>query len=372
MTNLDISRVLLAGASVRAAAESAHAAGYQVIAVDLFADSDTQDVATCEAIQNYPDDIASLIGKYQPDGVCITGALENYPDLIQRIRCQTNLLAPPTPLLAKIREPKLLSSLLSQAGFHYPEIGQSSNSQVKRWLLKPYQSAAGHRIQFHQPTEQVPDTHYFQEYIEGKSMGANFLIQSNQAILLGTVEHITSHDNFEFHGAIVSSVPPTVEHDLLRLGTLLNHLGLRGLLGVDFLLTDDNQITILEINPRYTASMELLEPRWQAPLLEYHIKAFTEHPFPIQATADAYLDQLVHGKRIVYANQSLHIDLHQLHAFQQVAAQSSAILSDIPQVGNTIETGHPVLTIRTSSKSLQQTQNDLARITHQIQAAARD
>ena len=45
MTNINISHVLLVGACVRPAAESAHAAGYTVTAIDLFGDSDTRKVA---------------------------------------------------------------------------------------------------------------------------------------------------------------------------------------------------------------------------------------------------------------------------------------------------------------------------------------
>src|SRR4051812_41118682 len=79
-------RLLLVGASVRAAAFSALRAGLRPWCADLFADRDLQ--ARCETVrvgQPYPQSLLPLLDAAPPGPLAYTGAMENHPRLLAEI-----------------------------------------------------------------------------------------------------------------------------------------------------------------------------------------------------------------------------------------------------------------------------------------------
>ena len=78
-------RLLIIGASARAAAFSAHQAGFQVLTADLFADIDLARIAeTAIKVENYPADFEKVLTDESFDHWMITGALENYVGRLER------------------------------------------------------------------------------------------------------------------------------------------------------------------------------------------------------------------------------------------------------------------------------------------------
>src|SRR5205085_2528059 len=57
--------------------------------------------------------------------------------------------------------------------------------------------------------------------------------------------------------------------------TLVDAFALRGIFGVDFLF-DGDRIRPVEVNPRYPASLEILERITRQPLLVHHFAAFAD------------------------------------------------------------------------------------------------
>ncbi len=366
MTNINISHVLLVGACVRPAAESAHAAGYTVTAIDLFGDSDTRKVAEGQTLSDYPHDIYNLVSKYTPDAICFTGALENHPGVTQSLRTVAPVLAPTEEAIATVRSPESLQRILAEEGFNTPDIIMTSPANIARednWLIKPLLSAAGLNIQSYTVGHSIPSGFYLQQFVAGITMSASFLVRAEQTTLLGITEQFNRENCFQFCGAVTGSLEENQVTLLERLGDLLRRLKLDGLLGVDFILTSEGDIFILEINPRYTATMELLEPAWQSPLLKYHIETFTgEHATPKQVSNSPN-----RGKLIIYAQKSCHIDDHKLHQLTRLAADQGVELSDLPFANTKIEAAHPVLTVLASSQSRTQIKATLADVEEQIQ-----
>lgn len=346
MTNLDISRILIVGACVRAAAQSAHQAGYQVFAADLFADSDTQLVAHCKTLTKYPYDTLQVVEQFQPDAVCITGALENYPSILKEISQRTLLLTPPVSAITFVRSPRQLSSLLHSHGLNFPEVIESRVPQDGRWLAKPFKSASGHQIKLIRSGVSCPANCYLQRYIEGCPMSASYLLQPETTTLLGTSELLSPPLQFQFQGAVTKTLSSQHTSELERLGDLLRKQGILGLVGIDFILTDDDKLVILEVNPRYTATMELYRARWESPLMAYHIEAFRNPSRPISKT----IEPPVSGKQILYASQEINISAGLLEQLHQMAATQNVSLADLPHVGTTIHKEHPILTIQATGK----------------------
>ncbi len=79
--------LILFGASVRAAAFSAIRAGLRPWCCDLFADADLQNVCPARALPpaDYPEGFVEVCARAPAGPWMYTGALENYPALIERM-----------------------------------------------------------------------------------------------------------------------------------------------------------------------------------------------------------------------------------------------------------------------------------------------
>src|SRR5690242_9210524 len=78
-------QLLIVGASVRAAAQSAVRAGYRVWGTDLFADADLCAIADAASVARYPSGLLASMTAAPDAPFMYTGALENYPALIERM-----------------------------------------------------------------------------------------------------------------------------------------------------------------------------------------------------------------------------------------------------------------------------------------------
>ena len=115
---------------------------------------------------------------------------------------------------------------------------------------------------------------YFQRFIEGPSFSAIYAAVEGRAELLGVTRQLvgTTGSPFAYRGSIgpisLSSRPTGM---LSELGWVLaSSFPLIGLFGVDFILRDDD-IWPVEVNPRYTASVEVLELALGRSLLAEHL-----------------------------------------------------------------------------------------------------
>ena len=77
--------ITIVGASARAAAQSALRAGLRPFAGDLFADADLAGACPTVQVPQYPDGLEGLLASAPAGGWMYTGALENHPDLVDRL-----------------------------------------------------------------------------------------------------------------------------------------------------------------------------------------------------------------------------------------------------------------------------------------------
>jgi len=122
-------------------------------------------------------------------------------------------------------------------------------------VRKPVRSGGGLGIRFARPGEPASPDHVFQEFIDGTPMSALFV---NDA-LFGVTEQLIGEGwlhaaPFAYCGNLGPLPVPSVVPYL----NVLCETGLRGVWGADFVLCDDAPV-VLEVNPRYTAAIEVLE-----------------------------------------------------------------------------------------------------------------
>ncbi|MBW3543021.1 MAG: ATP-grasp domain-containing protein, partial [Planctomycetes bacterium] len=215
-----------------------------------------------------------------------TGALENSGRLIETISQSRPLLGNPTDVLQIVRDPFILAEMLREHGHGYAEVRLHHDPPPVdgSWLIKPWRSAGGRAIRVWDGGAVPASAHFFQRRLTGLSLSAAYLSTSRETILIGcTRQRIGGHDPsrameppapFAYCGSIgpMGCDTPAARQSDETARRLATQLGLRGLWGVDFIDTADGPVPV-EVNPRYTASMEVLEHALGLPLIDWHCRA---------------------------------------------------------------------------------------------------
>jgi len=340
--------IIILGASARAAATSALRAGWTPWCADLFADADLERIAMVRKVPSdaYPEGLLDALADAPPGPVLYTGALENRPDLIARIERQ--VLGNRADVLRAVRSPMKWTACLREAGVPCPTI--ATVPTAGRWLLKPRKSAAGFGVAHYDRRAFNPRSHYLQEWIEGVPCSGIFL----GGRLLGVTRQFIGTDWLNatgFHYA--GNVGPLVLDDesisrWQAIGsTLATCFHLAGLIGIDAIVRD-GVVWPIEINPRYTASMELLERAYRIALLPLHRasclgdgSSLTPGPSP------GGRGEEIHGKAILYARRTMPFprDGPWRESLVYGVDLDCTSFADIPHGGEIIEHGRPVLTL---------------------------
>ncbi|MFK7821141.1 MAG: ATP-grasp domain-containing protein [Planctomycetaceae bacterium] len=342
------SRVLILGASARAAAESATRAGWSVVASDMFGDIDLRRISEFVPIDNYPIDFKRVIEAFDLPTI-YTGGLENYSDLLDPIR---TLWGNRSEQLTKSRDPFWWTPRLHELGINIATVYRhdSPTPNGKPVLKKPLHSAGGNGVELVPQNQSVGSDHYLQEFIQGDVLSAVFIGSRGDCRLCGVTQQVIwpglTGTDFAYGGSVGPVELSRNALDQLELiGSFLNsEAGLRGIFGVDFVLRSDDSVTPIEINPRYTASVEVLEIGFSQSLLLPHHAAFKGEAYPMSNRQEP---QFV-AKIILYASDRTVID----HNLDQQDMPVGVRLADIPSAGSVIDANHPICTVVAPAGSL--------------------
>ncbi len=361
-------RVLILGASARAAAASARRAGLDPFAIDLFADADTRQICDCLRCppDEYPAGLFRLARQAPPMPWLYTGGLENYPELIGELARERELWGNGPKALLQARSPAWLANTLRQYRLDYPRSALPGLVDLsgRRWLRKPWGGAGGAGVRFataadlSHPTDRLP--FYLQEFVPGEPRSVTFAnyTTEHQVFLGETVQLIGTPwlhaGGFRYAGNIGPVAPVSDARDVLyEIGDLLMcAAGLTGVWGVDFILGSTRPVTI-EVNPRYPASAEVLEYSMGVPILKWVLWAvtgeFTGRPL---RRGHPPANRVV-GKAIYYAPARLTFpDTGPWEDSLTLVAEdvwARPDFADVPHPGTVVEAGHPVLTILTDA-----------------------
>lgn len=370
--------VVILGASVRAFAASAVRAGWTVHAADLFCDADLATVTTsCRRVSDYPAGLFAPANDFPAGPWCYTGAIENHPDLIERIAATRPLAGNAAAVVRRVRDPAMLATSLADAGLRYPATFPTADGLPTdgSFIVKPRSSAGGHGIVrwtrgSAEDRGRGSATHLWQRWVDGLPMAAAYCLGKGTATLLGASRqllgaawcHAAHHVYCGSVAMPLESLPDRARDELLYLGRLLAEwFGLVGAVGVDFIVGADASITVIEVNPRPTSSMELVERATGASIAGVHLDACG---FPSPTTPDALISAGTWSKAILFAPQDLAIDAPLLDRLDRLARPWThedgwPALADIPQPGQVITRGRPILTLFARGESAE---DSLARL----------
>ena len=242
---------------------------------------------------------------------------------------------------------------------------QYANNQ---FILKPLQGSGGLGIfllnnescdelkQDNEIYENISLENYIlQEHIEGTNVSSSVLSSQNDRKNLINSRLITEHDlgneSYEYSGNILpldensfrmfndnqTEINADELNDEMKDTSedLIKQFNLIGSNGVDYILDKDGKLKIIEINPRFQGTYELVENSLDINLLDAHIKAcegeIIDIPNPSQYSI----------KKIIYARKQVNIgNLNIPNVY------------DIPYEGVKIEKDQPLVTIISSNENL--------------------
>ncbi|MSR59776.1 MAG: ATP-grasp domain-containing protein [Planctomycetaceae bacterium] len=278
--------LLIVGSSTRAAAQSIIRGGWVPVCVDAYADYDLRQVAKVIPVDNFPAGVPDATRNLPQYPWMYTGGLENHPDIIATLMARQQLFGNGPDVLARIRDPWWLAERLR--GAKLPALDVVLPDDVPpdpsgRWLRKPLAGAGGRAICLWNQaasSSSLPDEpYYFQRRAAGHAYSAQFVALPAQTLLLGVTRQLIGLRGvhaapFAWCGAVTPVVlGDEVVEAMSRIGRVLAaEAKLCGVFGCDFII-DGQTPWLTEVNPRYTAAMELVECRLQTSLVRHHVEA---------------------------------------------------------------------------------------------------
>ena len=279
--------------------------------------------------------------------VAVAGGLENRPALLRLLARRGRLLGSPPRAIAAVRDPATLFSFLRSAGLPHAPIALEAPPRARgqRWLLKRRRSAGGGGVRPAPPGARRRPGEHFQRWIDGRAGSAAFVAWRGGAALLGVSEALGPGEmpgapGFRYAGNLVGPSGALLGEAAMRLleraaSLLTRRFGLLGLNGFDFIV-DRGVPRLIEVNPRWTASMELYEEESGLNLFDLHLEALAGGASNGVRTPAADAPRFL-AKGILYATEPV--------AAPEPSRLEALGARDRPRAGERFLPGQPICTL---------------------------
>lgn len=353
-------RVLVAGFATRHVVCSAVNAGYEVHAIDSFCDQDLQwNAKTCkifEHLDSLPLLIEESCKEIDPDILVVTSGAED-------ISVSKTISGNCRDKAGIFTDKKNIQDFFEENSVSVPSVIADG---VYPAMLKPCKGAGGWRNTIVNSAEEEdafcniwPETPYIrQKVIEGIPCSVSCIVSEGKAkavsVNLQYLRGGPGERAFGFAGAATPFLSEKNE-DLIREAERIASLsGCTGSIGIDFIL-DGEKIYAIEINPRFQATLDIIEMSTGFNIFEAHVNAC--RGFLPEFVPKA---KRVAARRVIFADRDLRVEDDLKDLFPEVA--------DIPSIGDEIEKGGAIIsvygegaTLAEAEDSLDKTIKELAR-----------
>jgi uncharacterized protein len=357
--------VLIAGASARSAAVSAVRAGFAVDALDGYGDLDNPPGARVRALPRdfgvpfSAHEVVRVARTMACDAIAYLSPLENHPRAVAALAEGRRLLGNPPGVLRHVRDPFRLGSAWRAQGCSIPALRVARGTLPgvggdgdDGWLLKPIGSGGGQGIRRWTAADgpHVPPGHYLQASVRGVPASVVFVSAGGQARILGLSrqligEAVFGATGFRYCGSILCDpadpLLPVVRGHLDAVARLVSVVtaafDLVGVNGIDLIVGDDGAVVPVEVNPRWCASMELVERATGLSIFGLHAAACLDGTLP-DGWPPAGTRQGAIGKAVVFASRDLRMG-------DTSRWLEDPDVRDVPHPGERISAGRPVCTV---------------------------
>ena len=334
--------MLIAGVSTRAAAESAARAGFDVTAIDAFGDLDQHPRVDARSLPGSFTARAAVwaVADVECDAVAYLAPFENHPAAVGVLATNRMLWGNSPDVLTRVRDPVVVAQMLRARGLAAPSVALGATTGGE-WLLKPLASGGGFRIRRWGAGDAIPRGCYLQEFVDGAPASVVFVAAGGRAVSLGVLRQLIGDNafgasGFQYCGNILDlSIDEALAGraaDLAR--TAAEAFGLVGVNGIDFVACEGIPSAV-EINPRWCASMELVERAYGLSVFGAHAAACMDGSLPEFDVARArHTARTAFGKAIVFARENV-----------TALAVDSDHVRDVPRPRSRIRAGRPVCSV---------------------------
>lgn len=345
-------RYAIISLSARALVASAKRGGYAAHSLDCHADSDTRrDAISARRLArgDHGFDQRALRAAVdallaEDPAICLVAGsgFEGNPAQLGWIRQRGPLLANTSESLARLSDPLDFKRLLDKHGIRRPATWSGLNRARPGSLVKRGGAEGGAHVRWAGAGLPAGAGYYYQEFVEGEVMSAVLLASGAGVNVLGFNRQWQTVNcperPFMYAGAIaLPEVEIAIRRAVRRIAdVLVRELGLRGLLGLDFIRRESGEIIVLELNPRPPATFDLHEAGHA--LFGPHIACFEQDcvrftPAPIAGPR---------GHAVLYLQQDI-------NHFPALAWPAWA--RDRPVAGATIPAWAPVCSVAASART---------------------
>ncbi len=280
--------------------------------------------------------------------------LENHVSVLEALAFDRSWAGASPAAVKAVRDPLALSQLPVHKGLRFPKVRTSASLLTRAgqrmaalfggrgYLLKPRFGSGGEGVSHWGVGQRVGRDAYLQQFIKGIPMSVVYLADGWSAHLLGATEMLVGDSAFGAEGfGYVGSVGPMALGDTLR--KALMHLGvvltqrfdLRGVFGVDGVMDFAGNFWPVEVNPRYTNSVEVLERATGVSLLERW--GLGDTAGKRKGRAVSHEASHVSGSAIVYAKRAM--------VMPEAMGGIEGALADVAVAGETVAAGEAICTV---------------------------
>lgn len=344
-------------------AESAKRAGYDFVTLDYFGDADQKEICENYSLNHEFEEEYRLDNLFRHSrDLEFTHAIygsgfENRPELVAELEGRCTVLGNPSKTLKEVRNWKRFFRVLKKENILFPRTEVVSLEEAKevvrkdkRWLIKPLKSGGGHGICEGWDigdVEGLGEEVMVQEYINGKPASATVICSKEDCLFLGATEQLIG-DSFKKYRYVGNIAPlegkkETIEKIERTTGKIAKAFGLKGSNSIDFLIKKDEPY-VVEVNPRITGAMEVLERAYSINILELHGRACMGE----LAELEIGKPRGFFGKRILFADKNITFKINGLD-----------FVKDVPHRNELIGAGNPVCTVFGEGNTVKQCRIDL-------------
>jgi len=346
-------RVLIIARSGRILSEAAASGGWSPWVVDQFADLDTKLAAETVVRLNTVGDggfneseLLATLSEFVVRGgampLVLGSGLESAPELVLAIERHHSLYGCNSSVLQSLVDrPAVFEQLRNFSEFQFPVTQHSRPEHAPGWLCKRIGGAGGEHVRVVSSSTDIRRDEYFQRHIPGVSMSALLIADRSTARICGLTEHLRWHPSkaksFRYEGAYRSTLfAPSLFAKAEALGgDVAVAFGIVGCFGIDFIMYCTDEIVLVDVNPRPTATLDLYPDKREIFNTHMAVCAGAELLYTRSCRTEMY------GHLVLYAEVPWQIP---------EGIEWPVYIADRPEPGTLVGCGSPLCTLRAICK----------------------
>ncbi len=363
-------KILIIGYNTRPVTTAIKILGYKTYVIDYWGDLDIKPYAdklfiikkknkNCEVnIQEHGLELFYKIVRKNPDidYSIICSGYDDDPQIWKLINERTPLLNIPVSELEKIRDRLKFTAKLEEKKIPHIKVEKAAtvNQALKKAgkigypiLLRPLKSSGAYKLKTAETPSELEELikedkpFYIEKYYKNVKANLSQIVNTynSECVILSTNIQLLKEHSLG-HQAMLSyagNITPYINQQLTEKLTettrkIVKNYKLKGIIGIDYIVTLNNKIYPTEINPRIPGSIDTAQITTSTNLLQHHLRVFLNEKLSQEPQHKGYAAKIILKTKIKYKMPPLPVNLP---------------VSDITPPNNLLEPGTPICTICT-------------------------